>query len=141
MMVLFIWMIFGFLTILALALVDFSGCHRLHLSFGVMPRIVQNHYVINKRLPNRGYRIASKGALPRPGQLVSMWMASQVVPRPGTHLILSSQPLAPRNSPALLEEAEPDQIYLPAFDCRNALAGPDGSDIVCPPVGPELLAN
>lgn len=41
----------------------------------------------------------------------------------------------------LLEEAEPDQIYLPAFDCRNALAGLDGSNIVCPPVGPELLAN
>jgi hypothetical protein len=32
-MMLFIWMIFGFLTILTLALIDFSGCHWLHLSF------------------------------------------------------------------------------------------------------------
>jgi hypothetical protein len=50
MMVLFVGMIFGLLTILTLTLIDFFNCH-LCTSFDfLVPRIVLNRYVINERL-------------------------------------------------------------------------------------------
>ena len=39
----------------------------------------------------------------------------------------------------LLEEVTAAQVFMPPFDCRNTLAGLQGSDVTCPPVGPALL--
>ncbi len=39
----------------------------------------------------------------------------------------------------LLDEVTADQVFMPAFDCRNTLEGLSGSGVTCPPVGPELL--
>jgi thioester reductase-like protein len=41
----------------------------------------------------------------------------------------------------LLEEAESGQVYMPAFDTRNVLQGLQDSDILCAPVGPQLLGR
>ena len=49
-MMLLVWMIFGLLAILALALIDFSYCHCCTSRNCIMLRIVQNHYVINEHL-------------------------------------------------------------------------------------------
>jgi amino acid adenylation domain-containing protein/thioester reductase-like protein len=39
----------------------------------------------------------------------------------------------------LLQEVGPEQVFMPAFDCRNTLSILRDTDIHCPPVGPELL--
>ena len=41
----------------------------------------------------------------------------------------------------ILEEVEVEQIFMPAFDASNTLAGLNGSGISCPPVGEELLGH
>src|SRR5690606_1672840 len=38
-----------------------------------------------------------------------------------------------------LEEVSAEQVFMPAFDCRNTLQGLAASDISCPPVGLALL--
>jgi amino acid adenylation domain-containing protein/thioester reductase-like protein len=39
----------------------------------------------------------------------------------------------------LLEEVTAEQVFMPAFDCSNTLAGLKGKRVKCPPVGPKLL--
>ena len=39
----------------------------------------------------------------------------------------------------LLEEVTAEQVFMPSFDCRHTLDGLEGSDVICPPVGPALL--
>jgi hypothetical protein len=56
---------------------------------------------------------------------------------------LASQFGGPAANPflPLLEEVAVEQVFMPAFDCRQTLAGLAGSDVDCPPVSPELLAT
>ncbi|HSM56063.1 MAG TPA: amino acid adenylation domain-containing protein [Candidatus Sulfomarinibacteraceae bacterium] len=39
----------------------------------------------------------------------------------------------------LIEEVSAEQVFMPAFDCSQTLAGLADSDVSCPPVGPALL--
>jgi hypothetical protein len=41
----------------------------------------------------------------------------------------------------LLDEVTAEQIFMPAIDCANSLAGLEGSEISCPPVDGRLIAT
>jgi thioester reductase-like protein len=41
----------------------------------------------------------------------------------------------------LLQEVGQEQVFMPAFDCRNTLSVLGNTDIRCAPVGPELFST
>ncbi len=55
------------------------------------------------------------------------------------HAALRSQGDGAASFLPLLEEVSAEQVFMPAFDCRNTLAGLAGSGVACPPVRPVLL--